>query len=135
MEDSKIQHPKKRAFLAAYAELGTITHAATAAGIDRNTHTQWLKVDAEYATAFEDAKQQAIEKLEREAVRRASEGIDKPIFYQGHLVTTIKEYSDTLLIFLLKGLKPERYRDRLEHGLSDGAAAQIKEIVIEKRYD
>lgn len=26
----------------------------------------------------------------------------------------VREYSDVLLIFLLKGLKPEKYRDRLE---------------------
>jgi len=34
--------------------------------------------------------------------------------YKGQAGGTVKRYSDTLLIFLLKGLKPEVYRERLE---------------------
>ena len=34
--------------------------------------------------------------------------------YKGQAGGTVRRYSDTLLIFLLKGLKPEVYRERLE---------------------
>jgi hypothetical protein len=37
------------------------------------------------------------------------------VFYQGQQFATVRKYSDTLLIFLLKGRKPERYRERVEH--------------------
>jgi hypothetical protein len=37
------------------------------------------------------------------------------VFYQGIQTATVRKYSDTLLIFLLKGRKPERYRERVEH--------------------
>jgi hypothetical protein len=37
------------------------------------------------------------------------------VFYQGQMCATVRKYSDTLLIFLLKGRKPERYREQVEH--------------------
>lgn len=49
--------------------------------------------------------------LEDEAHRRAFEGVDKPVFYQGDECGTIREYSDTLAIFLLKAHNPEKYRE------------------------
>ena len=49
---------------------------------------------------FEDADEEVTETLEREATRRASKGTLKPVFYQGKVCGEIREYSDTLLIFL-----------------------------------
>lgn len=77
--NDKIIHPKKRAFLAAYAECGTVTRAAEIAGIERNTHYVWLKDDPDYAKACEAAYEQAAERLEQEARRRAVEGVEKPV--------------------------------------------------------
>lgn len=110
----KIAHRKKRAFLAAYAECGTITHAAEAAGIDRRSHYNWLNDDPEYAEAFEQAKQMSIEALEKEARRRAIEGVQEPVYQGGKLVGHKRRYSDTLLMFLLNGLAPEKYKERKE---------------------
>lgn len=39
-------HHKKGAFLAAYAECGSIATAAKLAGIGRRSHYRWLKADA-----------------------------------------------------------------------------------------
>ena len=36
------------------------------------------------------------------------------MYYKGEVVGTIRKYSDTLLIFLLKGALPEVYRERYE---------------------
>ena len=52
--------------------------------------------------------------LEPEAIRRTVEGVEKPVYHQGRQVGTVREYSDTLLIFLLKGWKSERYTERRE---------------------
>lgn len=116
LDGYEITHPKKRAFLAAFAELGTVTHAADAAKITRKTHYLWMKDDDSeiYKAAFEDAQHHACDSLEREARRRAVHGTDKPVFHQGIECGTIREYSDTLLIFLMKGAMPEKYRDRAE---------------------
>src|SRR5262249_13418277 len=104
------QH-KKELFLSEYSRLGTILKAAPAASIDRKTHYNWLKSDPEYAALFERAKEDYLEKLEAEADRRAVEGTLRPVFHQGEECGQIREFSDTLLIFRLKGLAPERYRE------------------------
>ena len=108
-----ITRRKRTAFLAAFAELGTITHAARAAGVERKSHYNWLK-DPEYAVAFADAQEESIEALESEARRRAVVGNEKPVYQGGELVGTIREYSDTLLIFLMKAARPAVYRDRVD---------------------
>src|SRR5690242_2167090 len=104
------QH-KKELFLSEYSKLGVILKAAPAAGIDRKTHYNWLKSDAEYAELFERAKEDYLEKLEAEADRRAVEGTLRPVFHQGEECGQIREFSDTLLIFRLKCLAPEKYRE------------------------
>lgn len=60
--------------------------------------------------------------LEDEAVRRANEGIRKAVRYKGKIVGYDTEFSDSLLIFMLKGGKPEKYKDRasFEHTGKDG---------------
>lgn len=122
----EIRHRKKRGFLAAYAELGTVTHAAIAAKVDRSSHQLWMKEDEEYVAAFGVAEEMANDAYEHEARRRAVTGIDKPVgFYQGVSLTTIKEYSDTLLIFLMKGAMPHRYKDRHEVDVAGGINLEI----------
>jgi hypothetical protein len=107
-------NPSKRAFLNAFALLGRVPQAAKAAEIDLSLHYKWLKSDPDYALSFKDAQDMAADLLESEAVRRAVQGVDKPVYYKGRQVGTVKEYSDTLLIFTLKGLRPEKYKDRIQ---------------------
>ena len=67
-----ISHHKKRAFLMAYAEYPTVTHAAAAAGIDRRTHQNWRKTDPVYEEAFTGGAQPAAgDRLVKEAMTRA----------------------------------------------------------------
>lgn len=116
--DSIIQ-AKKSAFLEAFKLVGTISAAARSAQIGRQTHYDWKASDEEYARAFADSTQEAAERLEQEARRRAVVGVDKPLVYRGQITrdaktgqpVTVKEYSDTLLIFLMKGAMPEKYGD------------------------
>jgi len=109
----KITHPQKRAILAAYAETGRISHAATRANVALRMHYYWRKVDPDYETAWLDAQRMVGDILEEEAVRRAREGITKTKFYKDQPIAIETEYSDTLLIFLMKGAKPDKYRDNL----------------------
>lgn len=106
-----VEHAQKTAFLAAFAEVGTVKSAAKAAGISRTTHYNWLRDDPAYAVALEQAAADAGDRLEAEAVRRAVEGWDEPVFHRGEVVGYVHKYSDTLLIFALKGAKPEKYKD------------------------
>lgn len=133
-KDTNGQHKRETrqaAFLAAYRECGTVRHAAEAAKVARSQHYEWM-ADRDYASAFEDAQQEAADALEREAVRRASEGLRRYKFDKGVPIKHPEtgepyfehEYSDSLLIFLLKGAKPEKYRERVEH------SGEVRALVV-----
>ncbi len=110
----KNKQARQQRFLKEYKLCATITHSAEIALISRRTHYKWIEKDSAYAAAFEEAKIAATDALVAEARRRAVQGVEEPIFYNGKLVQTIRKYSDTLLIFLLKGALPEVYRERYE---------------------
>ncbi len=111
----KIAHPYKRAFLAAFRQTGNVCLACEVAKVGRSSHYRWLEKDSEYREAFDVAKEHAIDVLEAEAHRRAVEGIEEPVgWYKGVAGGTVRRYSDVLLMFLLKGLRPEQYRERYE---------------------
>lgn len=108
----------------AYEHYGTISQAASRAGISRQTVYDWQK-DKEFAAEFEEAERAYCEWLEAEIRRRAVDGVEKPVIYQGKLCTvkvgrktvplTINEKSDTLLIFHAKAKMPDKYRDNVHH--------------------
>ena len=120
----EITRPNARAFLTAYATMGVVSRAAKAADIVPKTHWNWSHEDGErgdrYRAAFAEARRQACDVLETEARRRACDGVKRLRFYKGEPIidpTTGKqyaehEYSDTLMMFMLKGSLPEKYRER-----------------------
>ena len=99
------------------------------AGCDRRTHYDWLHTDSAYAAAFEQAKAMACDRIEQEIHRRGVEGWDEPVYHGGQQVGVVRRYSDTLLIFLAKGMMPAKYRDRHEvtHDLSPAMQALYAE--------
>src|SRR5262245_61740375 len=105
--------PEKRAaFLAKLAEGGSVNAAVTAARIGRTMAYEWRAADADFATAWDQAVEAGTDALEDEAVRRARDGVDEPVFYQGQQCGTVRRYSDTLLIFTLKARRPEKFKER-----------------------
>lgn len=118
-EAHKSAHPKKRAMLAALALTGNVTAACQKAKVGRRTHYEWVADDEEYAAAVHEAMNEAGDRLEEEARRRAETGVVEPVYGrvgkdQDGKIGTVRKYSDTLLIFLLKGAKPDKYRERAE---------------------
>lgn len=106
---------RKEKFIEALRVYGVVTTAARAASINRSTARQWRLKDPEFAAAWADALEDAVDELEKEAHRRAVQGVEEPVFYQGQQVSVIRRYSDALLITLLKANRPEKYRERVEH--------------------
>lgn len=134
----EIGHPKKRAFLKAFAETGNITDACKASKIPRSTYYVWTEQDDTFVAACGLAKQTAIENLESEARRRAVTGVPKPIYSRdGKLIDTVWDYSDTLLIFLLKGAAPDKYKDRIahEHKLDEAVQAAVRQLAAQYGLD
>jgi hypothetical protein len=99
-------------FLLALARHGNVTQACKTARISRDTIYIWRHDDVGFAGAWDDALKAATDELEREAWRRAMKGTKKPIYQGGQHVGDVQEFSDTLLIFLMKGAAPEKYRER-----------------------
>jgi hypothetical protein len=124
----------KRAFLESYSQTGVIATSAEVAGVGRTTVYRCKEEDPKFAEAMLRAEADSTDLLLREAVRRAREGWEEPVVYQGAMSgcwvdaegnrvsdttpgakfvpLTVRKYSDTLLIFLIKGRRPE-YRDKV----------------------
>ena len=105
-------------FLAAFAVSCSVEKAARWANIHRQTHYDWLAKDPSYPARFKEAQERAGRTLEDEAVRRAKDGIAKPALHKGRQVYVDGEplyehqYSDSLLMFLLRAYDREKFGDR-----------------------
>lgn len=107
LDEHEIKNPGMRKFLIAYSKTGTITAACRELGFGAQKIQNWRKgfntshgrpstpteEGERFAAAMEEAKQRYIENLEYVLDQRAVRG------------------SDNLLMFRLKGLKPETYRE------------------------
>ena len=141
VEKKKKTQPKKLkaphnvwrpAFLDALGKTANVTLACQLAGIHRNAAYNAKYRSKEFSDAWEAAIEEAVDLLEASARSRAM-GIDEPVYYQGKQVDTIKRYSDTLTMFLLKAHRPEKFRDnvQVEHsGEIDGGAPSKIELVV-----
>lgn len=106
----------------------TISDACRVVGYTRSSVYLYKADDPKFAEAWDEANETAIERMEREADRRAIEGYDKPVFYEGVECGVQRQFSDTLLIFRLKAKRPEVYRERAEVAVTvtDELASRIK---------
>jgi len=117
-ESDKDLHQKR--FLEAFEVSCSIQKAARWANIHRQTHYDWMRKDATYPARFAEARERATQTLEDEAVRRAVEGVRRPVLYRGKQVYIQGkplfdiEYSDQLLIRLLEAFYPEKYGRHVE---------------------
>ncbi len=118
-------------FIEALSELGSVRHAAEAAGMNR-THAYELRATVEsFAARWRDALADSADVLEQEARRRAMAGHAEPVIYQGKLCyrlgadgkpemgedgrpipLTVRKFSDTLLMCLLNANNPDKFHYR-----------------------
>lgn len=118
------------------SEGGNITEACR---ISRVARSHVYKMEAGdpggFGTAFREAQRHGLEVLEDEARRRAFRGTERPVFHKGEECGRVREYSDTLMIFLLKGGMPEKYTERQKHDLtsSDGSMSPVGAAECERR--
>jgi len=105
---------KQSKFLDILAQTGKVAESARAVGF---TSTAFLhkvrREDEDFAEAWDQAVNAAGDVLEEEAIRRAHEGVMDPVYYKGEVVGHKLLYSDQLLMFLLRGTRPDKYN---QHG-------------------
>lgn len=117
--------PKRREkFLRTLGKWGNVRLAAEAVALSRSRAYELRDEDPQFAAAWDAAVEEAADRLEQEAWRRAVDGWDEPVF--GSLgsgegsgeVGRVRKFSNALLIFLLKGSKPEKYVERVKGELT-----------------
>ncbi len=86
--------------LKAFVELGTETGACQLLGLSRSAWHKWTARYEKFREAADEAFQTVGDLLEQEAIRRAYDG------------------SDLLLIYLLNGYKPGKFRERQETNIN-----------------
>ena len=87
-------------FLVLLSETGNITISAQGAGVSRAWVYTTMQKDEGFREQVEQAQEESVERLEAVARARAEAG------------------SDLLLMFLLKALKPEKYREQYRATIS-----------------
>lgn len=122
----------KAAFLKEFAQSGNILQAARKVGVGRRTVYTWLESDIHFKRLFDEAHEDALDALEEEARRRAVDGVLEPVYQGGEKVGTIRKYSDALLTLLLKGKRPDTFRERHEVTGKNGGPLQSQTDVFHK---
>ena len=112
-------------FLRAYAQSGVISTALRAARVSPYTLKNFRESVPEFDEAVREAGEEAADALEEEAYRRARDGVEKPVFQKGIQVGAIREYSDVLLMFLLRARRPEKYRETRGIGVKTPDGTQV----------
>lgn len=101
--------------------------------------------DEAFAKAWDEALAEALDVAEGEIYRRAVRGTVRKVFYKDQEIDRVREYSDTLLIFLAKAHRPEKYREttntnitgtlktdsKVTHAIDPDTAINIFDILAE----
>lgn len=142
---TKLTLIKRYAFLAALTEGHTVKHAAALCGVAPVTVYAHRNADPAFAALWDEALELGIQVMEQEARRRAVDGTDKMIVSAGKVLGMERQYSDALLMFLLKAKRPDVYRDTVNIELyirqeaikagidPDAAVAEAQAIVKEAK--
>ncbi len=125
MDNSSTHRTPKKAggwqkpFLDVLCNSANVRAACEAAGISRSAAYAAKTKGVTFSKAWDDAIQDAADVLEAEAWRRARAKRDK----DGNIIV---QGSDTLLIFLLKAHRPDKYREQLRVSINvTGIAERI----------
>ena len=113
-EDTRARVSSQTRYLHALERTGTLTSACKAARIRFGTVYVWRETDLEFSLAEQAARNAFADGLEEEAIRRARLGVLRPVYQMGQRVGFTQEYSDSLLLALLKAHRPDKYRERVD---------------------
>ena len=120
-----------------------MSEIAQSLNVYTRTVRKWMVDDPEFAEDYKDACEAVTDTLEKEAIRRAKDGILEPVVSGGRLVMDpddpkkplmMRRYSDGLLTFLLRGRRRELYGDRREIEAKVGVDVAGARESLEKKF-
>jgi hypothetical protein len=133
----RITDVRRETFLQVLSETGSFAAASRAASPhskDRHgaasTFKQLMQRDTEFTSAVDEARSQALGRLEAEMIRRAVEGVERPIFQKGELVGHEKVHSDGLLMFALRACDPEKYNEKRQVEVKGDVTHRVVGLII-----
>ncbi|MBA4049202.1 MAG: terminase [Sphingomonas sp.] len=117
-------------FLKKLAVTANVSASARAAGISKSALYDHRARHSGFAKAWDEAIGEALDELEQAVIDRAKDGVEKPVFFGGNQIGTVRSYSDALAMFLLRARRPEVYArlsgDLLASAGDDDAAARAE---------
>lgn len=128
-KNPKYNREQWKRYLRYLSVTGAKYKSAAKADISKGRVERIIKADPRRAVEEDEALVKYLEKLESEADRRGVEGFDQDVYYEGEVVGQQKKFSDPLLMFRMKALHPERYRERTEVK-HDGAATTNVTVIL-----
>lgn len=104
-------------FLEHLKETANVAASARAAGVTGQAVYTYRKKHPWFALEWNDALKIGVSHIEETLRKRAVGEFYEDVYHKGEVVGQKRIFSDTAAIFLLKGLKPDVYRDRstVEH--------------------
>jgi hypothetical protein len=111
-----------RPFLLALGKMGIVRYACLAANVSPDSVYKRKAADPVFAAKYKEAQEWATDVAVQEAWRRAVEGVEKIVPLGRGEHTTEKNYSDGLLLALLRARRPQEFGNKVE--VTDGGAAQ-----------
>lgn len=115
------------------ATTGNVSEACRCINISRTSAYERRKVDKSFAEIWDDAMEAAGDRLESVAVARAVDGWQEPVFFKGKPTSTVHRFDNRLLTFLLRGAKPEKYRERSDINTNIRGGADVKLYHVDNR--
>jgi len=103
---------RKACFLEVLRQTANVARAAREAGLSSSTVYAHRARFAGFARDWDAAMAEALDELECQLIERARNGVEKPVYYRGEVVGSVRSYSDALAMFLLRAKRPEVY-DRI----------------------
>lgn len=86
--------------------------------------------EEEFEAAYLEARGRDPEAIRAEIRRRAIDGVEEPVYYQGDVVGQVTRYSDSLLAKLAEAHLPEFQKNTLPDPGTDGALIAVERRVI-----
>jgi len=98
-------------FLQVLRETGNASAAARKAGVSLTKAYEKKATEEKFCREWDTAIEEALDDLEGELRRRALEGTEKPVYYGGKEVGSVRSYNDNLAMFLLKSRRGHVFGD------------------------
>jgi hypothetical protein len=117
-------------FLSEFAMRGVVLHAAQAAGVSRWAVQEWNRNDPAFKAKYDLAREDAVDRLEFEARRRAEEGWQEEVYQMGEFAGYVRKYDGNLMALLLKGRRGDVFRERVSTEIDARVRAEANPLAL-----